>query len=304
MKIGDIISWLDSSGYKYRFSGDKECEISGFSSLSHYRAGTFTWIKKSENYDKYLADNENAVIPVFAVIQDGVSVDIPNVIISDNSKQLFFAILHGFWGEDTPAGTVGEGTVIGADVKLDKSATVGCNCTITGDVVIGEDTVIENNVVIQGKVVIGKRCHIQSCAVIGIDGMGYTQDPVTKKKTMIEHFGGVNIGDDVFIGVHVNIDRGTIDDTVIGDGAKIGPSAHIGHNSVIGENTAVICSTVYGSVTTGKGAYISASTVATQMNIGDDTVIGMGSVVTRPVESGVIAYGIPAKKVRDNDSGL
>ena len=121
---------------------------------------------------------------------------------------------------------------------------------------------------------------------------------------MIEHFGGITIGDDVFIGPHVNIDRGTIDDTVICDGVKIGPTTHIGHNSVIGEDTAIVSSIVYGSVTTGKGAYITASTVSTQMHIGDDTVIGMGSVVTKPVEDGVIAYGIPARTVRKNDSGL
>ena len=241
---------------------------------------------------------------MFAVVQSGISTGIPNVIVSDNSKQLFFAILHRFWGLETNTGTIGEGTVITGNTEIDNSVTIGCNCTIAGDIEIGEDTVIENNVVIQGRVRIGKRCHIQSCAVIGIDGLGYTQDPVTKKKTMIEHFGGVDIGDDVFIGVHVNIDRGTIDDTVICDGAKIGPSAHIGHNSVIGENTAVVCSTVYGSVTTGKGVYISASTIATQMKIGDDTVIGMGSVVTKPVEDGVIAYGIPARTIRKNDSGL
>ena len=306
MKIAEILSWLDREGYEYEFRGEAGHDIKGFSSLVHYKEGTLTWIKKAENYDKYLADNEDAVIPLFAVIQKGIAVDIANTLISDNSKQLFFAILHEFWGEkpETGTGTVGKGTVIAGKTDIDKTVTIGCNCTIAGDVSIGEGTVIENNVVIQGRVRIGKRCHIESCAVIGIDGVGYTQDPLTKKKTMIEHFGGVYIGDDVFIGVHVNIDRGTIDDTIICDGAKIGPSAHIGHNSVIGENSAVICSTVYGSVTTGKGVYITASTVATQMHIGDDTVIGMGSVVTKPVEDHVIAYGVPAKKVRDNDSGL
>ena len=302
MKIDEILKWLDSRKMAYEFKGDAECEITGFSSLAHYKKGAITWIKKAENYEKYLSGSGKTEVPVCAVIQAGVEADVPNILISDNSKELFFAILRQFWGEDIPAGTIGEGTVITGNTNIDKSVTIGCNCTITGDIEIGEDTVIENNVVIQGRVHIGKRCHIQSCAVIGIDGLGYTQDPVTKKKTMIEHFGGVCIGDDVFIGVHVNVDRGTIDDTVIGDGAKVGPSTHIGHNSNIGENTAVVCSTVYGSVTTGKGAYISASTVATQMNIGDDSVVGMGSVVTRPVEDHVIAYGIPAKTVRNNDS--
>lgn len=121
---------------------------------------------------------------------------------------------------------------------------------------------------------------------------------------MVNHFGGVNIGNDVFIGSHVNIARGTLDDTIIGNGVKIAPSTHIGHNNIIGDNTAIICSTLYGSVKTGEKSYITASTVENQMTIGDNTVIGMGSVVTRPIGDNVIAYGIPAKTVKENNSGL
>ena len=300
MMTKDILNWLDEQDMKYKFSGDVSVDITGFSSLSNYKPGTITWIKKQAGYE----DEGRPQDISLAIIQDGVDVDFENKISTTASKEVFFAILYHFWGTRIEEGSVGEGTVISKNAKVADSVSIGCNSTIAGNITIGEHTVIENNVVIQGNVRIGSNCHIQSGVVIGIDGYGYSQDAVTKKKTMIEHFGGVQIGDDVFIGSHTNIARGTIDDTIIGDGVKIAPSTHIGHNNKVGEDVAIICSTIYGSSVTGDRAYITASTIANQMTVGEDTVIGMGSVVSKPIESNVIAYGIPAVAKRENNSGL
>ena len=119
---------------------------------------------------------------------------------------------------------------------------------------------------------------------------------------MVTHFGGVQIGDNVFIGSHVNIARGTIDDTIIHNGVKIAPSTHIGHNNNIGENATIICSNLYGSVRIGNDSYITASTIQNQCVIGSHTVIGMGSLVTRDIPDNVIAFGIPAKVQKENNS--
>lgn len=300
MKLERILDWLDKNGYDCAFRGDDGTEIDGFSSLLHYRRNSLTWIKEEESYNA--AGRPKGI--ACGIIQKGVEVDLKNTIMADNSKEIFFAVLHEFWGEKKEEGFIGEGTVISNNAVVDPTVTIGCNCSITGDVVIGAHTVIENNVVLQGRVKIGKNCYIQSLASVGISGYGYSQEPATKKKSMVEHFGGVRIGDDVFIGSHVNIARGTIDDTVIGNGVKIAPSTHIGHNNIIGDDTAVICSTLYGSVETGKRSYITASTIENHTTIGNNTVIGMGSVVTKPIGDNVIAYGIPAKSVKENNSGL
>lgn len=300
MKIGEIVSWLNDQNKRYVFKGSEEQDIHGFASLSNYKAGCITWIKKQESYNAEGRPEDIAL----AVIQSGVEVNIKNVITTDNSKELFFDILNHFWGSESIQGHIGDGTFVSENANIDPTATIGCNCSIVGDVFIGAHTVIEHNVVIQGNVRIGSDCHIQSGSVIGIDGFGYTQDSITKKKTMVEHFGSVIIGDDVFIGSHVNIARGTIDDTVIEDGVKIAPSTHIGHNNHVGENATIICSNLYGSVCTGAGAYVTASTIENQLRIGENTVVGMGSVVTKSIESNVIAYGIPAKVMKTNDSGL
>lgn len=300
MKIETVLEWLSSCGYSYTFRGDRQREICGFSSLCGYKENTLTWVKKEEDYK----NSGRPVNVACAVVEDGADVAFQNVISARESKKVFFDILHEFWGRKKEWGSVGKGTVISDDAVIDPAVSIGCNCSIAGNVSIGAHTVIEHNVVIQGRVRIGRNCHIQSHAVIGIDGYGYSQDQETKKKTMIEHFGGVDIGDDVFIGSHVNIARGTIDDTIIGSGVKIAPSTHIGHNNVIGNDTAIICSLLYGSTRTGGKSYITASTVGNQMVIGSNSVIGMGSVVTKPVGDNAVAYGIPARERKRNNSGL
>lgn len=300
MKLKIITDWLEESGYEFSFKGDYNSEVSGFAALDSCGDGKITWIKKRENYEK-LSDPS---VVTTAVIQEGTELEIPNQIISANSKEMFFAILHHFWGEEKQKGFVGQGTYISKEAVIDPTVYIGYNCSIVGNIRIGADTVIENNAVIQGNVTIGERCHIQSGAVIGIDGCGYTKDPVTGKKTMIEHFGGVRIGNDVFIASHVNIARGTIDDTVISDGVKISPCTLVGHNNFIGENVTVISSNLFGSVKIGKDSYIVASTIQNQSEIGEHTVIGMGSVVTKSIGDDLIALGTPAKALKKNDSDL
>lgn len=300
IEISDILSFLTEQHIGFSFYGDEHRRINGFSSLTNYKQGTLTWIKKKETY----LEGRGSTGIACAIIQAGVHTDIANAVYVDNSKNVFFSILSRFWGNRSKIGTRGEGTVISPDAHVDATATIGCNCSIVGDITIGEGTVIEHNVVIQGRIRIGKNCYIQSSVVIGIDGYGYSRDKLTKKKKMVEHFGGVVIGDDVFIGSHTNIARGTIDDTVIGNGVKIAPSTHIGHNSKIGEDTSIICSTLYGSVKIGRRSYITDSTIENQTSVGDDTVIGMGSVVTKPIGNNLIAFGMPAREIRENDSGL
>lgn len=300
MVIQDILDWLDESGRVYSFHGNRDSAVSGFSPLEHYRSGTLTWIKTQHGYEK--AGSPSGI--ACAVIQDGILPECGAYIVSDDSKELFFSILQHFWGKAQPEGGTGAGTFISPEAEIAPTVSVGCGCTIDGEVHIGDHTVIGHNVVITGRVRIGTGCVIQSGVVIGIDGFGYSRDARTGEKRMIPHFGGVFIGDGVFIGSHVNIAKGTLDDTIIGSGTKIAPSTHIGHNTVLGENTTVICSDLFGSVRTGPESYIVASTVKNQSEIGGHTVIGMGSVVTGTVPENVVAYGIPAKVKKINDSGL
>lgn len=300
MKLGKILDWLHAQSYIYQFRGNDQAEIQGFSSLVHYKTNSLTWIKQEENYNS-LGRPQNISC---AVVQSGVSVDFENKIITEQSKEVFFAVLREFWGEKRAEGIVGKGSIIGDGVKIDPTAMIGSNCSILGDVWIGAHTVIEHNVVIQGKVKIGECCHINSGTVIGSDGFGYCFDDAGMVKK-VEHFGGIEIGNEVEIGVNACIDRGTIDDTTIGDGSKIDNLVHIAHNVYIGKNVCVVAGAVIcGSVKLHDGAYVApGGIVKNQMEIGKDGFVGLGAVVTRSVDMEEVVIGIPAKPVRKLKKG-
>ncbi len=290
--LGQIEAYLTQERQEYRVQAAENAAIQGFSSLDHYQPGTLTWIKSVERW--------NGKLPEIAlcIVQEGVDVPLRNQIICRNSKQVFFSVIEHFFAVGEEQEAIGRNTVIGSGVKLGNHVRIGHNCSITGDVVIGDDTVISDNVVIKNKVRIGKRCTIQALTMIGEDGFGaYEED---HRKVMIKHYGGVTIGDDVFIGSHVDIERGTIDDTYIGDGTKIAPCTLVAHNASVGKDTVLICSHLYGSARVGENSWVAGSIVKNQCRIGDHTMIGMGSAVIRDMADNKVAVGIPARVIRDN----
>lgn len=291
--LAQIEAYLTQKQMEYRIQTADEVAIGGFSSLDHYQPDTVTWMKSA---DKWRDDLPEIAL---CIVQEGVDIPLPNQIICRNSKQVFFMLIERFFAVEETEEQIGSNTVIGPKVQLGRNVRIGHNCSVTGDVVIGDDTVISDNVVIKNRVRIGKRCVIQALTMIGEDGFGaYEED--NHRKVMIRHYGGVTIGDDVFIGSHVDIERGTIDDTVIEDGTKIAPCTLIGHNVRVGKDAVLICSHLYGSVEVGDNGWIVGSIVKNQCRVGDNALVGIGSAVTRDIEDGKVAVGIPARVIRDN----
>ena len=127
---------------------------------------------------------------------------------------------------------------------------IGAGC------VIGTDTVIMPRAVLYHGVRVGARCIIHSGAVIGADGFGFAPDAKGHLQPMAQ-IGSVRLGDDVSVGACTTIDRGTIEDTVVGDGVKIDNQVQIGHNCQIGDHT-VLCGCVglVGSTVVGRNCMI------------------------------------------------
>lgn len=296
MQIKTIIEWLSDSGHEFNFVGDENTEVLGFSSLSTCGDSELTWVKKIENYEK-IEDRTNIVI---AVVQKGLELDIPNQIISEKSKEIFFSILHHFWGmAKRESGFIGTGTYISDDVEIAPSVYIGCNCTITGKVKIGENTVIENNVSIINNVEIGEDCLIHSGAVLGSDGFGFVFDDVGLP-IKIEHFGGIFIGSRVEIGANTCIDRGTIGNTEIHDDVKIDNLVHIAHNVILKKGSLVVAGVIIcGSAQLGENSYIApGGIVMNQLSIEKGALVGIGAVVTKSIEENSVVAGVPAKEIR------
>ena len=128
--------------------------------------------------------------------------------------------------------SVGPYVVIGRDAMIGDRVSIDAGSVIGESVEIGEDSQLLANVTIYPRASVGRRVIVHAGVRVGSDGFGYVfQDGAHQK---IPHVGRCLIGDDVEIGANTTIDRGSIDDTVIGAGTKIDNLVHIGHNVRIG----------------------------------------------------------------------
>ncbi|EQC00028.1 UDP-3-O-(3-hydroxymyristoyl)glucosamine N-acyltransferase [Photorhabdus temperata] len=192
--------------------------------------------------------------------------------------------------------SVGANAVIESDVVLGDNVVIGAGCFIGKNTHIGAGSRFWANVSVYHNVEIGEQCLIQSGAVIGSDGFGYANDRGNWVK--IPQLGSVIIGDRVEIGACTTIDRGALDNTIIGNGVIIDNQCQIAHNVIIGDNTAVAGGVIMaGSLKIGRYCMIGgASVINGHMEICDKvTVTGM-SMVMRPItEPGVYSSGIPSQ---------
>lgn len=215
-----------------------------------------------------------------------------------NPRLAFINCIQKFFPKDKiPAGI--HATAIVESKHVGKNVHIGPHAYIGKNAVIGESSIIHGNVVIYDNVHIGKNVVINSNAVIGKDGFGFERDD-RGMLVRFPHVGGVCIHDHVEIGAGVTIDRGTIHHTVIGSGSKIDNLVHIAHNAKIGKNCSIVAnSMVGGSCIIGENVSMAMTvTLREGIRIGSNSLIGMGSVVTRDIPESVIAYGNPAKIIR------
>lgn len=202
--------------------------------------------------------------------------------ITHNRKPMPFRIVNGAY--------ICDGAIIGQNCDIFPGAY------IDSEVVIGDNCYIGSGVKLLGSVKIGNECIIRENTVIGSDGLTTRRDEKGKVVT-IPQFGGVTIEDNVQIGANTVIGKGAIDDTVIHTGCRVDNCCFISHNVQLGEDTLVVGETImFGSSSTGKQAFISGnSTIRDGVSIGEKAIVGMGSVVIKPVPDGRVVKGNPAK---------
>jgi len=116
----------------------------------------------------------------------------------------------------------------------------------------------------------------------------------------------VLLGSNVHIGEGVLVNTGAViaPNVYLDDFCSINRSVSIGHDTQIGKYSQISpCVSLAGSCKIGNHSFIGiGASVLDRLNIGDWAVIGAGSVVTRDIAEAVIAYGAPAKKIRENEN--
>lgn len=143
---------------------------------------------------------------------------------------------------------------------------------------------------------IGKDCKLHETVVIGVEGLKIVNTPNGSKIQFI-HTGKVVIKDNVEIGPYSVIHRGTIENTIIENGCKFGAYTNIGHNCHIEKNTIMAAGVILnGGVKIGKGCWISSGVkIKHYVNVCDDVVIGLGSVVVKDITKPGIYVGNPLR---------
>ncbi|HGH6027424.1 TPA: DapH/DapD/GlmU-related protein [Vibrio mimicus] len=185
------------------------------------------------------------------------------------------------------------------ETYIDDTVTVAQSAIIESGVSIGENSVIEHNVVIHSGTKIGKNCIIRSGSILGAQGFGFekNEDGIWER---FQHIGGLSVGDNVEIGAMNSVCVGALDDTIIGNGVKTDNLVHIAHNCKIGKNSILTaCVELSGGVIIGENVWIGPNTSTKQkIVIGDNALIGVGSVVMKDVQANHVVAGNPAKIIK------
>ena len=180
----------------------------------------------------------------------------------------------------SPLAQIDAFAVIEADAVVEDHAVIGSHCFVGRNTIIGKGCRLYPNVTLYHGVVLGCEVTLHSSCVIGGDGFGFA--PENGHWVKIAQLGGVIIGDRSEIGANTNIDRGALDDTVIGSDVIIDSQVQIAHNVKVGDGTAIAgCVGIAGSSTIGRYCLIGgASNIAGHLTICDGVTLNMTTNVT------------------------
>ncbi|MBM3319465.1 MAG: UDP-3-O-(3-hydroxymyristoyl)glucosamine N-acyltransferase [Candidatus Eisenbacteria bacterium] len=292
--------------------GDPDIEITGVAGIREARPGDITFFA-NPRYEAHLRSTDASAI---ILSKNGVEAGAgKTLLISPNPYVAFLRVIELFAPRDyeKPCG-IHPTAVIGKNVTIGASVTIGPHAVIEDDAAIGEgtrilpntyvgfrarigrDCLIYPNVTIREDSEIGDRVILHSGSVIGSDGFGFTKNGPRHMK--IPQIGRVVIGDDVEIGANTTIDRATVGTTRIGKGTKIDNLVQIAHNAVVGENTIIVAQVgISGSTEIGDNVTLAGQAgIVGHIRIGDNVKVGAQAGVTKSVPSNTAVSGYPARE--------
>lgn len=210
---------------------------------------------------------------------------------------------------------------IAPSARVDASAEIGPNVVVEANAVIGARSRVGAGTLIAKGVQIGSDCRIGALVTIshaivgdrvtlfpgvriGQEGFGFAQ---TDRGFMtVPQLGRVIIENDVEIGANTTIDRGSMQDTVIGAGSRLDNLVMIGHNVRIGRCCVIVAQAgIAGSTTLGDFVVVAAQVgISGHLTVGRKARIGAQAGVMADVQEGADLVGSPAEPVRDFFRGV
>jgi len=276
-KKGDL-TFFESAKYKHLASSTKA-----------------SYCLTNKNLEKFLPSSvekiivENVLLELAKILKSiypNADIDYPDFSLKNVKKNKFKKVKFG------------NNVLLGKNVTIGTNSYIGSNTIIEHDVKIGENCVIGSNVILKNTIV-EKNVVIQDNCKIGQKGFGFI--PVKNSNFKFPHIGKVIISGNVEIASGCTIDRGSIDDTFIGNNTYIDNQVHIAHNVKIGSNCMIAGQVGFaGSSTIGNNVSIGGQAgISGHLKIGNNVKIGGGSGVVKNVDDNQIIMGYPAIPIKN-----
>ena len=306
MKLADIAKALNARIE----NAAPDTEITSVSGIEQAAQGQLTFVSNPKYNTAAKTTKASAVIVAenFPAISTGM-------LRSKNPYLAWAKALELFYQPPSYAPGVHPTAVVHAKAKLGKNAHLGPYVVIDEDAVIGDNAVLLAHVVIYRGVTIGNNffahahavvrefCHLadnvrlQNGAVVGSDGFGFAKDEDDAGHWhKIVQSGNVVVESNAEIQANTCIDRASIGETRIGQGAKIDNLVHVGHSCTIGQDT-LLCAQVglAGTTDVGNNVILAGQVgVSGHVKIGDGAIAIAQSGIPHDVPPGAMVSGAPA----------
>ncbi len=277
--------------------GDGGVVLTNIASLEHAGPGSLSFVTGGRHVEAAVASRAAALIA-----PAGLEDRLPQPLLEVANPHAVFARAVTLFHPEPPAPpgihpsaviaataridadvSLGAHVVVGAGARIGARTRVGAGCVIGDEVEIGTDGCFFPNVTVYAGCRLGERVILHAGCVIGADGFGLAWEENGWLK--VPQVGRVVLGNDVEIGANSTIDRGALDDTVIGDGVKIDNLVQIAHNCIIGDQTAIAgCAGIAGSTKIGRRCLIGgAAMILGHIEIGDGVTVSGASFIGKSI---------------------
>lgn len=298
IELHDLINFI-SADLKQIFGNLNNLFIDNIADVVNTNEATLDWINPIKINKQEIAELSRAkVMLVDSSVKYSLELQSQKkvLLVVDNPKSTLIKVINRFFVEK-PKAHIDPTAFIHPNASIGKNVYIGPNSYI-GDCIIGDNNIIHSNVCVYDRTKIGSNNIIHSGAIICVDGLGCIRNG-DGSLTEFPQLGGVIIGNNTYIGANTHIASGSLSDTIIENGCKINGLCFIGSNDHLHENVWITGSAMLaGSVSVGRNTTIFSQVVIRDWcSIGENVIIGMGSVVTKHIPAGEIWIGNPARKL-------
>ena len=232
------------------------------------------------------------------------------IVLKNRDPQTVYYKILDFLFQRKSNGNISINSNISNQSKIGKNVQIDAFCVIEAGVTIGNDVIIGSGSKIHKNTFIGNDTIIESSSIIGTQGVAWVWDEEQKTKLVQPQLGGVEIGDNCFLGANTIIVRGSLNEnTYIGHNSLFAPGCRIGHGSIIG-NFAHLANSVCtgGNINIGNNCFLgSGSILRPKVKLHQNTIVGAGALVVKnTTKENLTLMGVPAKESlsKINPSGM